>query len=67
MTDTVDRLVSVEEICKYLGVVKDTLYKWIDKNGMLVHRMGRPWKFKKAELGDWVKKGVSADKPYKNE
>ena len=42
MIDTVDRWVSVEEICKYLGVSKDTAYKSIDKNGMLEHRMDRP-------------------------
>ncbi len=46
MIDTVDRLVSVEEICKYLGVSKDNVYKWFDKNGMLAYRMDRPWKLK---------------------
>ena len=25
-----DRWLSVEEICKYLGVSNDTVYKWID-------------------------------------
>jgi len=67
MTDTIERCVSVEEICKYLGVSKDTAYKWIDKNAMLAHRMVRPWKFKKTEVDDWIKKGGAADKPYKNE
>ncbi len=50
MTDTVDRWVSVEEICKCLGVSEDTAYKWIDKNGMLDHRMDSAWKFKKTEV-----------------
>ncbi len=52
MADTVDRLASVEEICKYLGVSKDTVYKRFDKNGMLAHHMDRPWEFKKAEVDD---------------
>ena len=42
-----DRWLSITEICKYLGVSNDTVYKWIDKHGMPAHRMGRPWKFKK--------------------
>ncbi|MBW8002874.1 MAG: helix-turn-helix domain-containing protein [Planctomycetes bacterium] len=42
MIDAVNRWVSVEEIYKYLGVSKDTAYKWIDKNGMLEHCMDRP-------------------------
>jgi excisionase family DNA binding protein len=52
-----DRWLSVEEICKYLGVSNDTVYKWIDKHGMPAHRMGRLWKFKKDEVDEWVKTG----------
>ncbi len=52
-----DRWLSVEEICKYLGVSNDTVYKWIDKHNMPAHRMGRLWKFKKDEVDEWVKAG----------
>lgn len=58
-----DRWLSVEEIAKYLGVSSDTVYKWIDKNEMPAHRMGRLWKFQKADLDVWVKAGGAADKP----
>jgi len=37
----------VEEIRQYLGVSNDTVYKWIDRHGMPVHRSGRPWKFRR--------------------
>ena len=36
-----------DRLLKYLGVSNDTVYKWIDKHGMPVHRMGRLCKFKK--------------------
>jgi excisionase family DNA binding protein len=52
-----DRWLSVDEICKYLGVSKDTVYKWLDKHDMPAHRMGRLWKFKKDEVDIWVRKG----------
>lgn len=42
-----DRGLSITEICKYLGISNETVYKWIDKYGMPAHRMGRLWKFKK--------------------
>ena len=29
-----DRWLSVDEIGKYLGVSSDTVYRWIDKQGM---------------------------------
>ena len=52
-----DRWLSVDEICKHLGVSKDTVYKWIDKHGMPAHRMGRLWKFKKEQVDTWVESG----------
>jgi len=57
MDEMKDRWLSVEDICKYLGVSKDTVYKWIDIGGMPAHRLGRLWKFKKAEVDKWVKAG----------
>ena len=57
MSQKVDRWLSMEEICKHLGVSNDTVYKWIEKNQMPTHRMGRLWKFQKSEVDDWVKVG----------
>ena len=65
MTEMEDRWLSVDEISKHLGVSSDTVYRWIDKHEMPGHRMGRFWKFKKAEVDDWVKGGGAADKPSK--
>ncbi|MCK4341175.1 MAG: helix-turn-helix domain-containing protein [Phycisphaerae bacterium] len=52
-----DRWLSVDEICAHLGVSRDTVYKWIDQKGIPAHRLGRLWKFKKAEVDDWVRAG----------
>jgi len=54
MTDIENRWLSVDEICKYLGVSNDTVYKWIDKHGMPAHRMGRLWKFKINQVDLWI-------------
>jgi excisionase family DNA binding protein len=61
MSKSEDRWLSIGDICEHLGVSNDTVYKWIDKNGMPAHRMGRLWKFKKDEVDDWVKSGGAAD------
>ncbi|HCR5123377.1 TPA: helix-turn-helix domain-containing protein [Legionella pneumophila] len=55
-----DRWLSVDEICKYLGVSKDTVYKWIDKHNMPAHRIGRLWKLKKEQVDAWLEAGGSA-------
>ena len=50
-----DRWLSVEEIASYLGIKRDTVYRWINEKQMPAHRMGRLWKFRKEEVDDWVK------------
>ena len=57
-----DRWLSVDEICAHLGVSRDTVYKWIDQKGIPAHRLGRLWKFKKAEVDDWVRAGGAEGK-----
>jgi len=62
-----DRWLSVDEICRYLGVSNDTVYRWIDKSGMPAHRMGRLWKFKKYEVDGWVMAGGAAENSRRHE
>ena len=55
-----DRWVSVEEIAKYLGVSKDTVYGWIATKDLPAHKVGRLWKFKTDEVDDWVRTGKAS-------
>ena len=56
-----DKWINLEEAADYLGVNKDTIRNWIRKdNGIPAHKIGKLWKFKKAELDEWVKSGKSA-------
>ena len=55
-----DRWLSVEEIAAYLGVKRDTVYKWITRKNMPAHKVGRLWKFQKDEVDRWVRSGGSA-------
>lgn len=50
-----DRWLSVDEIALYLGVKRDTVYKWIDRKQMPAHKVGRLWKFRKDEVDQWVR------------
>ena len=49
-----ERWLSVEEIAGYLGVKRDTVYKWIIRKNMPAHKIGRLWKFRKDEVDNWV-------------
>ncbi|HAT1712490.1 TPA: helix-turn-helix domain-containing protein [Legionella pneumophila] len=52
-----DKWLSVDEIGEYLGVKRDTIYKWISEKRMPAHKIGRLWKFKKEDVDNWVKQG----------
>ena len=56
-----NRWLSVEEIGTYLGVKRDTVYKWISDNSLPAHKIGRLWKFKKDEVDAWVRSGGAAE------
>lgn len=56
-----DRWLSVSEIAEYLGVSKDTVYVWLASKKLPGHRIGRLWKFKQAEVDEWVHRGEAAD------
>jgi excisionase family DNA binding protein len=56
-----DRWLSVEEIAEYLGVSRDTVYKWIAKKDMPAHKVGRFWKFKTEEVDEWVRSGKASE------
>ena len=56
-----NRWYSLIEICEYLGVSRDTVFKWIDNKNMPAHKMDRQWKFKIDEVDNWIKSGASAD------
>lgn len=48
--------VSVDAVANYLGVVKDSIHRWIEGRGLPAHRVGRLWKFKLSEVDEWVRR-----------
>lgn len=55
-----DRWLSVDDLMEYLGISRDTVYDWLAKKGMPGHKVGRLWKFKRAEIDTWVRAGSAA-------
>lgn len=56
-----ERWLKVHDICVYLNVSNETVYKWIEQRGMPGHRVGRRWMFKQNEVDDWVRRGCAAE------
>jgi excisionase family DNA binding protein len=62
MADMENRLLSADEMGKYLGVSSDTVYCWIGKRTMHGNRMSRLWKIKKELMDDCVKAAGEMDR-----
>lgn len=56
-----DRWLSVDEIADYLGIKRDTVYKWIAEKDMPAKKIGRLWKFKKDEVDGWIRDGKAGE------
>ena len=58
----IESWLSVEEISQHLGVSKETIYRWLEKEAIPAHRIGKLWKFRASEVDKWVIDGGAADK-----
>lgn len=63
---TVEPWYSVEQIAQHLGISKETIYRWLEKGKIPAHRIGKLWKFKAAEVDEWVRSGEARDR-HENE
>ena len=61
-----DRWLSVQEIAQYLGISKETVYRWLEKGRIPSHRVGKQWRFKTTEVDSWVADGGAEVLPIKN-
>jgi len=59
--EVTDRWLSVQEIAQYLGISKETVYRWLEKGKIPAHRVGKLWKFKTIEVDRWVTTGQAKD------
>lgn len=57
-----DRWLSVQEIAHYLGISKETIYRWLDSKKIPAHKIGKQWKFKTQEVDQWILAGEAEDK-----
>ena len=57
-----DRWLSVDEIAAYLGIKRDTVYKWIARKNLPAHKVGKLWKFRAGEVDDWIRSGNARER-----
>ena len=55
--ENVERWYSMNEVCEYLAITRDTCLTWIAKRGMPGVKVGRIWRFKLSEIDEWMRSG----------
>lgn len=55
-----DRWLSVQEIAQYLGISKETIYRWVESDKIPAHKVGKQWKFQVSEVNSWIKSGKAS-------
>ena len=52
-------VMNIREASNYLGVSRDTLYRYIYEDRIPAFKLGNRWKFKKTVLDRWIEKQIS--------
>ena len=51
---TVTRVLNVDQVARYLGVVPDTIYRKARRGEIPAVKMGKVWRFPKETLDKWL-------------
>lgn len=57
-----DDILTLEEVARYLRVSERTVYDWAQKGEIPSGKLGTVWRFKKAEIEQWVNDRLSGNK-----
>jgi len=51
-----EKLITLEELSRYLKISKPTLYKMVEKGKIPALKIASQWRFKKDDINRWVEK-----------
>jgi excisionase family DNA binding protein len=56
-----EKLLSTEQVARYLGVDKFTIYRLVTRKKILAFRVGNQWRFKKTLVDAWLMKNSNVN------
>jgi excisionase family DNA binding protein len=51
-----ERMVSTEEVAKWLGIATRTVCTWAECNELPGMKVGRQWRFRRSAIAEWLEK-----------
>lgn len=55
-------LLNVKQVAKYLQLKESTIYSWAQDGKIPAIKIGRTWRFRRADLEEWLEKHLQGDK-----
>lgn len=59
--ENINQWLTVEQIADHLQISKETIYRWLDRETIPAHRIGRQWRFQLSEVDEWVRRGGATE------
>jgi excisionase family DNA binding protein len=56
-----EKLLTMEQVARYLGVDKFTIYRLVTRKKILAFRVGNQWRFKKTLVDAWLMKNSNVN------
>ena len=61
-----DEIMTLEEVASYLRVSERTVYDWVSRGELPGGKLGTSWRFKRADIENWVSKKISPRLPLED-
>jgi excisionase family DNA binding protein len=55
-----DTLLNVKQVAQYLQLKESTIYSWAQDGKIPAIKIGRTWRFRRADLDDWLEQHLQA-------
>lgn len=67
MNDTLDNVLTIEELAIYLKISKSTLYKLVREGKIPSQKVGRHWRFRKKAIDRWLEENGPASESVRED
>ncbi len=58
---TQDNLLNVKQVAQYLQLKESTIYSWAQDNKIPAIKIGRTWRFRRADLDSWLERHLQEE------
>ena len=58
MNNSIDEIMNLEEVARYLKMKPQTIYTWAQKGKIPAAKLGKEWRFKRSIIDEWFDRHI---------